>query len=284
MNNEFLETIVECMATNKEMSNIQKVQTEHRVKLVEFWGIKEGSRVLEIGCGQGDTTAVLAYFVGEKGLVHGIDSASLTYGSPISLGDSAEYLMQSKLGKQIKFDFEIDLLSSNSLEIIEDYFDYIVFSHCSWYLKSLDELRELMQKIKKWGKQLCFAEWDSRIKTIEQYPHLLSILIQAQYESFKDDSVSNIRTLFTPKDIKSIVESSGWTIINDETIDCPELQDGNWEINKVVIDIEDELNKTSDIPIKLKELIQSEVMLLEEFINSNQVKPLPTYAFIAVKQ
>ncbi|WP_158095089.1 hypothetical protein [Gottfriedia luciferensis] len=46
------------------------------------------------------------------------------------------------------------------------------------------------------------AEWDTRISSIEQYPHLLAILIQAQYESFKQNSESNIRTLFTPNDIK----------------------------------------------------------------------------------
>ncbi|MDX1701420.1 MAG: class I SAM-dependent methyltransferase [Melioribacteraceae bacterium] len=281
MNQDLLATIVECMATYKDMSEIQVIQTEHRVKLVEFWGITEGSKVLEIGCGQGDTTAVLAYFVGEKGFVQGIDIASPSYGSPISLGESADYLMRSKLGQQIKIDFEMDLLTLNGDEMIEEYFDYIVFSHSSWYLKSLDELRELIQKVREWGKQLCFAEWDLRIQTIEQYPHLLSILIQAQYESFKQESDSNIRTLFTPIDIKSIFESSGWTIRKEEIINSPELQDANWEIQKVLMDIEDELIKTKNIPNKLKELILSQVELLKESIKLNQVKPLPTFAIIA---
>jgi hypothetical protein len=48
-----------------------------------------------------------------------------------------------------------------------------------------------------------------------------------------------------------------------------------------VIEIEDELNKTSNIPIKLKEFIQSEVLLLEELIDSNQVQPLPIYVFMS---
>lgn len=73
MNNKVVDTIVECMASNKEMSDIQKIQTEHRLKLAEFWNIKEGDRVLEVGCGQGDTTVVLAHVVGEKGFVQGIE-------------------------------------------------------------------------------------------------------------------------------------------------------------------------------------------------------------------
>lgn len=42
-------------------------------------------------------TAVLAYVVGENCLVHGIDIGPSTYGSPISLGDSAEILTSSIL-------------------------------------------------------------------------------------------------------------------------------------------------------------------------------------------
>ncbi|MEW8988050.1 MAG: methyltransferase domain-containing protein [Bacillus sp. (in: firmicutes)] len=102
MREHSLDFIVSSMATSTLYKEIQKIQTEHRLKLVEFWGIKEGERVLEIGCGQGDTTAVLAYMVGEKGQVHGVDLASPNYGAPITLGDSMKHLQKSQLGKQLK--------------------------------------------------------------------------------------------------------------------------------------------------------------------------------------
>ena len=63
-----------------EHLSIASHQTQHRVSLVEFWEIKEGDRILEIGCGQGDCTAVLATAVGESGHVTAIDPASLDYG------------------------------------------------------------------------------------------------------------------------------------------------------------------------------------------------------------
>ncbi|MBP0725489.1 class I SAM-dependent methyltransferase [Bacillus sp. RG28] len=280
MNNETIDFIIECMASNIEMSDIQRVQTEHRFKLAEFWNIKEGKRVLEIGCGQGDTTAVLAYFVGEKGLVHGIDIGSPDYGSPISLGDSAKFLKKSKVGKQIKIEFEMNLLSPN-VEFPENFFDYIILSHCSWYLKSIEEFNEVLKKVRKWGKKLCFAEWDTRLNSIEQYPHLLSILIQAQYESFKQKSDSNVRTLFTPSDIKLIAESAGWNIMSEKTIFSPDLQDGKWEVNKVLTDLDVELSEISNMPQKLKRLIQSEVTMLEDFINNSEIKPLSVFAFVA---
>jgi hypothetical protein len=154
-------------------------------------------------------------------------------------------------------------------------------SHCSWYLKSHEEFIAVLKKIKIWGEKLCFAEWDTRISSVEQYPHLLSILIQAQYESLKQNSESNIRSLFTPNDIKNICEVSGWTVINETTIFSPKLQDGRWEVNKTLVDIDIELNNIENMPSKLNGLIRSEVKMLEESITSNEIKPLSILAFVA---
>lgn len=156
-----------------------------------------------------------------------------------------------------------------------------MFSHCSWYLKSFKELSEVRKKVKRWGKQLCFAEWDTRIKTIEQYPHLLSTLIQAQNESIKQNSDSNIRTLFTPNDIKLIAEDAGWSMINEEVFFSPDLQDGDWEVDKVTMDLDTELGGFSGMPIKLKRLIQSELTMLKESIKSSEIKSLSVYAYTA---
>lgn len=49
--------------------DIEIAQAEHRITLINRWGIGPGHRVLEIGCGQGNTTAVLAEAVGETGSV-----------------------------------------------------------------------------------------------------------------------------------------------------------------------------------------------------------------------
>jgi ubiquinone/menaquinone biosynthesis C-methylase UbiE len=272
-----LKSIVDCMAASNVSFEVQVAQTKHRIKLVDFWGIQSGSKILEIGCGQGDTTAVLAYYTGEKGFVHGIDIGSPDYGSPVSLGESAEYLIQSRVGKQIRIDFNMDILSPE-VDFQENSFDYIVFSHCSWYTKSVSELLRIMKKVKKWGKTLCFAEWSTTIQSIEQYPHLLSIIIQSQYEAFKHDSESNVRTLLTPKDLKAIIEQAGWRMIKDSSIDSPDLQDGKWEVDKVKSDFDSELNEINDMPDKLKDLIRSQVSMLE---GTGVIKPLSVYCFIA---
>lgn len=64
-------------------------QTEHRLALLEHWNILPGSKVLELGCGQGDCTIVLAHAVGEQGKVVAVDPADLEYGESPSLSEPA---------------------------------------------------------------------------------------------------------------------------------------------------------------------------------------------------
>lgn len=60
--------------------SIQHSQTFHRLVLLQHWHIPTGSNVLELGCGQGDCTTVLANAVGEQGRVVAVDPAELDYG------------------------------------------------------------------------------------------------------------------------------------------------------------------------------------------------------------
>jgi protein-L-isoaspartate O-methyltransferase len=67
---------------------IQHSQTLHRLALLENLKISTGSRVLELGCGQGDCTTVLAHAVGGSGSVVAVDPADLDYGVSVHLAAS----------------------------------------------------------------------------------------------------------------------------------------------------------------------------------------------------
>ena len=89
---------------------IQLVQTEFRQQVCDAWDLKKGSRVLEIGCGQGDMTAVLADRVGPDGHVTAVDLADPSYGAPLTLQQATDRLKQTVLGERINFRFQFDLL------------------------------------------------------------------------------------------------------------------------------------------------------------------------------
>ncbi|MTD31974.1 class I SAM-dependent methyltransferase [Planomicrobium sp. YIM 101495] len=280
MTQQTINEIVACMAIAGDHKDVQMIQTSHRLKLAEFWGINEGDRVLEIGCGQGDTTAVLAHLVGKSGQVHGIDSAPETYGMPITLGDAIATLQRSPLGERIHVDFETDV-SSEEITFADRQFDVVVLSHSSWYMRSADELRAILVKLRKWGKRLCFAEWDVRIQTIEQYPHLLAVLIQAQYEVFKEKSEANVRTLFTPAELQQLITEAGWTITAERSIDSPDLQDGDWEVQQLLADFETETEALETMPDKLKKLLEAEMNLLKHAAATTPISPLAAFALTA---
>ena len=172
-------------------SNVQRIQTDHRLKLAEFWDIKNGSKVLEIGCGQGDTTAVLAFLVGEKGFVQGVDIASPDYGSPLTIGESISYLKKSPIGNRIKIDFNMDILSP-TIEFPENHFDLIVLSHSSWYLKSAEELHAILNKLRKWGTLYVLLNGIREFNLLNNtltcyqylYKHNMSVLKQLAFRMF----------------------------------------------------------------------------------------------------
>lgn len=274
-----IDEILACMAIAEEEPEMQRIQTRHRMHLVETWGIEEGDRILEIGCGQGDTTAVLAYYAGESGFVHGIDLADPEYGSPVSVGESAKFLMESSLGSKVQMDFNFDFLKEDAPLEAEGY-DVVVLSHSSWYLKSHDQLLSILQKARKIADRICFAEADLRIDRMEQVPHLLSVLIQAQVEVFKKNSHSNIRTLVGREDAIRLMERAGWRIVEEDRIEEPELQDGEWEIQYTLHEVMREATRMEGIPEKWGELMQSMGELLQHFESKEMTAPLGSFILI----
>ena len=271
--------ILKITNTSKAFYKTQKIQTEHRLKLIEFWEIKPGSRVLEIGCGQGDTLTALAFVCGEKGFVHGVDIASEDYGSPETLGQARDRIKNSPIGGRVKIDFGFDIMDEH-VSFAEDEFDCVIMSHCLWYLSDYKSLSEILKRVKPWGKQLCIAEWNPCIEIPEQIPHMNAATIQAVCSSFEQDCDSNIRTMFYPSDIKSAVIKSGWIITKTSNIYSPDIQDGKWEIELTECDYPAKINNLSNMPYKLKRLLLSQI---DELKQSVSVKPMSAFCLVCKK-
>jgi ubiquinone/menaquinone biosynthesis C-methylase UbiE len=203
---------------------IQQIQLKHRLDLVNAFGIEEGMRVLEIGCGQGDTTVALADGVGKDGKVTGIDIASRDYGAPLTLGQAMARIKKSALGERIDFHFETDLETFEFSEI----FDVAVLSHSSWYFKRPEDLLRYFKKLRKMSKRVCLAEWDLDYSYITQRSHFLAASILALHSTFVNND-GNIQNLFHRAQIQEMLEGSGFQIIKVGMVDATYLQDGHWE-------------------------------------------------------
>ncbi|KAJ5176924.1 uncharacterized protein N7482_002801 [Penicillium canariense] len=216
-------------------SSIPQIQA--RVDLFKTWDIPSGSKILEIGCGQGDCTLVMAYLVGEQGHVTGIDPAPLDYGAPITLGQAQDKLKQSAIGDRITFhrsDLEGFLDSSAS----EPLYDFAVFARSTWYFPSAEALTPILVALRGRTKHLCIAEYATDIQgDIAALPHLLAAISQAEFNSRDNnlDRDDNIQSIITPQKIRELTLEAGWVLKKEDVIRSPEDQeDARWEVGRVL--------------------------------------------------
>ena len=271
--------IATLMAAHDHSPEAQKKQTHFRHQLVKSWHIHAGDKVLEIGCGQGDMTAVLANAVGKRGSVVAVDSASSTHGTPATLAESAAKLAASSLGDRIEFRFQHDVLHPSN-GFADDTFDVVVLSHCTWYFDSLDQLRETLRHIHPWARRLCLSEWDMEPAKLDQVGHLMAVLIQGQVEAFKKESRANIRTPYSRETLKSILWDTSWNVAHESLVDGSDLDDGRWEVAACLSDSLREAEALHLSP-KVQELLRSQVDILRRLEKRGGNRSLPSYSMVA---
>ncbi|KAF2759601.1 S-adenosyl-L-methionine-dependent methyltransferase [Pseudovirgaria hyperparasitica] len=231
---------------------IQHSQTLHRIALLQHWNISPGSRVLEIGCGQGDCTTVLAHAVGENGSVVAVDPAELNYGMySHTLGQAQDHISQGPLGKQITWvqQSPLEYLSSLSPRTGDSKaFDVAVLAHCLWYFSSPSLILTTFRALRQHSKRLLLAEWSLVATYSAAQPHVLAVLAQAALESHKSKSDSNVRTVLGPKRLTKLALAAGWQLESEARLQCGEgLLDGQWEVSTCLsASFEREVERVSD--------------------------------------
>ncbi|KAI0196414.1 SAM-dependent methyltransferase [Astrocystis sublimbata] len=210
---------------------IQCAQTMHRIMFMQHWNIAAGSKVLEIGCGQGDCTTVLATAVGEEGKVVAVDPGSLDYGAPYTLGQAQDHISLGPLGERITWIHENSLAYLTRLPSTER-FDEAVFAHCLWYFDSPIDIVRLLKAVKQRSKRLLIAEWALASRNPCGQPHVLAALAQASLECRKPgNSQSNIRIALGPSRLIEVAKAAGWRLESQANLHAGiGLLDGQWEV------------------------------------------------------
>lgn len=219
-----------------ETAKLQNPQAELRLAITDAWdSIKTSFRILELGCGQGDMTAVLATLVGPSGRIFALDPADPeNYGAPWTLKQAQDHLSSTEIGARIKW---IHSDAIKYLEETEEVFDAVVLSQCLWYFPSVKAIADTLRTIKKLkgSPRLLLAEYALESQHAEALPHILAAITQGAMEVHKSTSESNIRTLITPSALRQCAEECGWRLISERKI-TPDVayQDGRWEVGAVL--------------------------------------------------
>ncbi|PJM96823.1 class I SAM-dependent methyltransferase [Streptomyces sp. CB01373] len=267
------------MAAAEHSPDVQLSQTRHRAALVAGWRIPPGSTVLELGCGQGDMTAVLAEAVGPAGRVVAVDVAEPSYGAPVTLGESAARLTAGPLGPRIDFRFGTDVLDP-SVGFPEGAFDHVVLAHCSWYFASLGQLRDTLVRVRPWARRLWFTEWDMTPASDGQLAHLLAVLIQGQIEAAGSRGQGNVRTPFSREALLRLLPEAGWTADGSGPVDTGELQDGDWEV-AACLELAGSQERLAVLPEPVRQLVLSQADVLRALAKPRGNRALAAYSVTA---
>ncbi|KAK0733799.1 hypothetical protein B0T26DRAFT_685768 [Lasiosphaeria miniovina] len=214
---------------------IELSQATHRIRLVNAWGssssttLGPGTRVLELGCGQGTCTQALAEAVGPGGHVDAADPAPPDYGRPFTLAQAQAHLSAGPVGGRIAW-HRADPVSF--LSDTEKTWDVAVLAHCVWYFRDGGEaeLGRILSALRGRVARVLVAEYALRATEPAAAAHVLAALARATLEAHRGDSTENIQSVVSPAGIKAVAAGAGWTV-ESESVVVPDaaLSDGFWE-------------------------------------------------------
>jgi len=223
-------------------------QTRHRLALLSHWSsaaISLGSRVLEIGCGQGDMTACLAAAVGPRGHVTALDPARTDYGSPLTLAQGQGLVCASAAGKGV-VEFRRADAETFAVEYIGERFDAVVLAKSAWYFESREVLLRTLRAAASLGRRVCIAEYALSTTEAAGRPHVMASMAQgALYAAWVQAGGvpeeflggSNVRLLLGPVGLVAVAREAGLKLVSQEvekSSQDEDLLDGQWDAANMV--------------------------------------------------
>lgn len=263
---------------------IEESQARHRIAILNAWRtIQPGSTVLELGCGQGNCTAVLAEAVGAAGRVDAVDPAPPSYGAPFTLAQAQAHISASAVGPRVRWHQAApeDFLAAAATK--DTTWDVAVLAHCLWYLASPEVLADILRALKGRVRRVCLAEYALRASGGEAVPHVLAALARGMLEAHRERSTENIRTPLSPEGIVGAAGAVGWGLDREAYI-VPEegLLDGVWETGSVagkafLRDIEENIDDVR-VKVVLKSARASVLAAAEAIGGVNKTRSMDVWA------
>lgn len=173
-----------------EFSSVDWLRLHHLVKInerlaaVSDLGIRPGQRILDVGCGPGLWTELLAHAVGPTGTVVGIDRDRSMLNSAWSSSSNASSMRP----------LQAEMLR---LPFCDDSFDLVFCNNCYGYLEDPDAALREQIRVTAPGGRIAARHWDETFSIFHPIPHdeLFSVLqgaiaaqAECQFSKYFDNS------------------------------------------------------------------------------------------------
>lgn len=235
-----LETLLSCCLhdpKNDELIYIPRFT--HRLALTKAWSIEPGQRVLDIGCGQGESCLAVALDLGPSGHVTGIDTAAPDYGTPFTIKESQEFVQKSVLGSRISF----NQTDAASLLQAPDHptFDAASLCHSLWYFPTRESVFSLFQTLATAKiSRIYLAEYAFQASNDTQIPHVLAAKAFALFNLYKtpteghDPRAYNVRAAPDQASILDAAQKAGFRVQRQGIVIPDEnMKEGHFEARHV---------------------------------------------------
>ncbi|KAK6814602.1 Methyltransferase ustM [Aspergillus parasiticus] len=238
-----METILaSCLYDPKLKTKFYIPRFTHRLLIADAWGITPGQRILDIGCGQGESCLVLALLVGPSGHITGIDIAQPEYGSPYTVKESHDYVRKSELGPRITF------LRADTPSFLRDLhrparevFDSVALFHSLWYFPNPQSVYDLFRTlaVDAQAPRVYLCEYSYEISLEEQNVHALAAQTQRLFYRYRrprapGDLEQNVRAGLDQASILEAARGAGYRVIRDGKITPdPSFLEGHFEVQYV---------------------------------------------------
>jgi ubiquinone/menaquinone biosynthesis C-methylase UbiE len=196
-----------------------------RLAITSEWNIGAGKRVLDIGCGQGESSVTLALQLGPTSHITGIDTARPDYGGPYTVAQSHEYIGRTVVGQQINFlRTDAATLFQTLNQPASDVFDGAALCHSLWYFPDQAAVYELFQTLALAGMERVYiAEYAFEASLQAQTPHVLAARAQALFHAYKTPREAgtktlNVRAAPDKNTVMDAASTAGFTIARQGTI------------------------------------------------------------------
>ncbi|KAM0795967.1 S-adenosyl-L-methionine-dependent methyltransferase [Usnea florida] len=179
-----METLLSCCLHDPALETSFHIpRFTHRLSLIKAWEIPPGQRILDIGCGQGESSLALAEALGPDCHITGIDDAHPDYGSPFTVQESHQYIAKTALGPRITF------IQSDGPSLLKQLpvhappsseYDAAVICHSLWYFPSSQSITALFRALATAQiPRVYVAEYTFEPSLASQLPHILAARAKA---------------------------------------------------------------------------------------------------------